>query len=568
LWERHSHQRRRRDPTLPWVLNAIVPSTTGSGLGTFDITSSFNKNGSQLYAGILRDPTANLEFLRTSSLSTPMTVLASRPNADQPFTHATTVSGQDRVYIGDNDFNAPGGKTQTLDQSLNAAIAAPVFSSVRVEKRTTAGQDGPQCRPISHPDGTVYAAFYGWRSMTGSFPGNTLVVTSDVVVVRDDNGGAGASPYTALVDPGDGIAGLRVAKSVTFPFNQNGAAATGQQRIGGTISVAIDPRNSSTVYLAWGDRQSGSFLTIHVRKSTDRGKTWSADLLAVPNACNAALAVNAGGLVGLLCQQVSGAGAGQRWVTSVSLGQDGSNWSNTILANTPATTPVKTFDPYLGDYDHMVAVGNDFYGIFSANNTPAGANFPNGVAYQRNVNFATQRLLNLDNITPVNPSIDPFFFKITQTSAPISIASAQFPGVFLRMDGTGVTQFVAAGAGIVNCQFGSGAFEKFNLVPQAGGTFAIGSVQFPSVFLRLDGSGVTQFAAAGAGKVNCQFGVGPWEKFNLVPQPGNTFAIGSVQFPGVFLRMDGSGVTAFSNPGGGIVNCQFGAGPYERFTFV
>ena len=78
----------------------------------------------------------------------------------------------------------------------------------------------------------------------------------------------------------------------------------------------------------------------------------------------------------------------------------------------PANVPVKTFDPYLGDYDHLVAVGPDFYGIFSANNTPNPANFPNGVTYQRNADFNAQTLLALDNTTPVAPSIDPFFFKV------------------------------------------------------------------------------------------------------------------------------------------------------------
>lgn len=63
---------------------------------------------------------------------------------------------------------------------------------MRVEKRTTVGQDGQQCRPAVHSDGTAYAAFYGGRALTGSFPANTLVITSaDVVVVRDDRWGAG-----------------------------------------------------------------------------------------------------------------------------------------------------------------------------------------------------------------------------------------------------------------------------------------------------------------------------------------------------------------------------------------
>jgi hypothetical protein len=60
-----------------------------------------------------------------------------------------------------------------------------------------------------------------------------------------------------------------------------------------------------------------------------------------------------------------------------------------------------------------MAVGRNFYGIFSANNMPNKANFPNGVVYQRNANFNTHTLLNVDNVTPVRVSVDPFFFKVT-----------------------------------------------------------------------------------------------------------------------------------------------------------
>ena len=45
------------------------------------------------------------------------------------------------------------------------------------------------------------------------------------------------------------------------------------------------------------------------------------------------------------------------------------------------------------------------------------ANFPNGVTYQRNANFATQTLLNNDGITPVNVSIDPFFYRLEDIPA-------------------------------------------------------------------------------------------------------------------------------------------------------
>jgi hypothetical protein len=74
--------------------------------------------------------------------------------------------------------------------------------------------------------------------------------------------------------------------------------------------------------------------------------------------------------------------------------------------------PAKQFDPYLGDYDNLKAIGKDFYGVFSANNTPDKANFPSGVKYQRNANFTTHTLLGVDDTTPVHVSIDPFFFKV------------------------------------------------------------------------------------------------------------------------------------------------------------
>ncbi len=258
---------------LTWKLNSIVPSVPGS-IGTADITTGFSGKSSRLYAGILNAGNIHLQFLRTLNpfTPTPMTVLSDRANADQPFTHATKKGGKEHVYIGDNDFNAPAGKTETLDESLNAGVPAPAFSSIRVEKRTTLGQDGPQTRPASHPDGTVYAGFYRWRSASGSFPANTLVITSaDVVVVRDDKAGGGSPPFSALVDPGDLVVGRRVVTGVSFPFMIHGTAATGQQRLGGSISVAVDPKDSSTVYLVWGDRQPGSVLTLHLRVSKDRG---------------------------------------------------------------------------------------------------------------------------------------------------------------------------------------------------------------------------------------------------------------------------------------------------------
>ncbi len=398
-----------------WALNCIVPSQTGSLTGTGDITVRFSGTTNNLYAGILRQPGfLRLNILRTNNFvgAATMTVLVNRNNVDQPYVQATTVTGNDRVYVGDNDFNAPAGRTATVDQSLNAAIPAPVFNSIRIETRGTSGQDGPPIRPAIHPDGTIYAIFYGWRATTGTFA-PFATITTDVVVVRDDAGGTGPTPFTALVDPVDSLAGIRVVQNRTVPWANLSQPGFGQERfVGSNISIAVDPNNSSTVYIAWADRVGTTDYTLHVRRSVDRGVTWSGDLQTITNATNPALAINSNGTVAFLYQQVTGTGVNQRWKTHLQLTNNAfGTVQDFVLADVPATAPPVGFIPYIGDYVHLMAVSSTFYGIFSANNTPNNANFPNGVTYQRNANFTTQTLLALDNTTPVAVSIDPYFFS-------------------------------------------------------------------------------------------------------------------------------------------------------------
>jgi hypothetical protein len=398
-----------------WTLKSIVPSSAADGSATADITVSFGTSSNRLYAGIIRLPfppdRPRLNILRTNDFqsSATMKVLVDRTGSgvDQPYVQAATVAsgpnkGKDRVYVGDNDFNATP-KSATIDQSLDAGKNTTSFTSVRIETRPTAGQDGPPIRPAIHPDGTVYAVFHAWRTFENSGEG-----TADVVVVRDDSGGSGANKFQSLVDPGDGSPGMRVVKNVKFNFD----GFLGLQRTGGDVSIAVDPSNSSIVYVAYND-DIGSNYVLHVLRSIDRGVTWSSDLRTINNALNPALAINDAGKVGLLYQRLTGSGPSQRWVTKFESTVNGTKWTAITLATVPASTPAKEFDPYLGDYDHLMSVGKDFAGVFCANNTPNKANFPKGVIYQRNVNFTTHTLLDVDNSTPIDPSIDPFFFKIS-----------------------------------------------------------------------------------------------------------------------------------------------------------
>jgi len=411
-----------------WSLHAIVPSDQM----TADITLRFGSSSNNLYAGIIRTPIVSnaprLNILRTNNVLSglPMDVLVDRTGhgVDQPYIQAATVpdgkgGSVDVVVCGDNDFNHQP-QSATMDVSGNAGTARAPFKNSVVDVRPAAGGDAPSIRPAIHSDGTVYGAFL--RRVSGTTNSN---LRYDVVVVRDDKL-AGSNPaFAALTDPTDGLVGTRVAQNRLIPFlNQ---PVFGQERIGSTLTIGVDPRSgqSGTVFLAWADRVGKTDYTIHLVKSVDRGKTWSkADLLTVTNATNPAVAINSSGVVGFVYQQLTGpfkpnhVSAANRWVTHFQTSKDGgTTWNDLVLATTPANVPPNNppnvMLPYLGDYLHLMAIGNDFYGVFSANNTPDPANFPNGVVFQRNHSKATKTLFDVDGVTHVDVSIDPFFFKVS-----------------------------------------------------------------------------------------------------------------------------------------------------------
>lgn len=403
------------DGGLTWTLNNIVPSQAGASTG--DITLGFGHQG-RLYSGILRRPgTLRLHILRTNDFTaaTVMTILVDRNQVDQPYVEAARVfrgagAGLDRVYVGNNDFApATPGRTATVDVSLDGGASTPPppsnYVARRIEPRATNGQDLPPIRPAVHIDGTIYAAYFGRRA--GGL--------SDVVVVRDDDWAAAGTQFNALLDSGDGLAGQRIVTGVNIPFD-TGQAMGMERLVASDLSICVDPRDSRRVWVAWGDRPAGTVnLTLHVRRSTDGGQTWSGDLRTVPNAKAPVVCVNSRGRVAFLYQELTGTAPNQRWQTRVErTGNDFGSFTTTTLSNAPANAPPRVFGPYLGDYMDMKSPGKDFCGIFSANNAPVLANFPIGVTYQRNANFGSQTLFAADGVTPVPISIDPFFFELTE----------------------------------------------------------------------------------------------------------------------------------------------------------
>src|SRR5271163_528068 len=290
-----------QDGGRTWALNPIVPGA--AGFPTADITTKFGGASNVLYGGILRADNIHLNILRTSNFagSTAMTILEDRADEDQPWVQATTatnVAGSpDRVYVGNNDFNT-SPRTATIDFSLNAATAPPPagFAPFTLPGPTPVGQDGPSIRPAIHASGTVYAAYLDWQ---GNFPLNKVYV----MVCRDDNWGSGG--FAALGANGVNVNGA--GTTVVIPWENSNFL--GQERVGSHLSIAVDPNNSKAVYIAWADYPGGNPpYTIHVRRSIDSGATWSADLRAIANGINPALAINTQGHVGFLYQTLTGSG--------------------------------------------------------------------------------------------------------------------------------------------------------------------------------------------------------------------------------------------------------------------
>ncbi len=379
-----------------WVLDLVIP-----GGAPNDQSVRFG-GGSALYAGTLRGNIfLQLNILRSAPYSptTVMQELVARNSDDQPYVSTLAAKGKDHVYVGNND--SAGG---AVDLSEDARTGAPPagFAKNLIDPRVPFIRDSPSIRAAPHRDGTVYVAYFHW-TLAGP-------VKADVVVARDDHFGAGAPPFAALIDS-DGFAGIRVVQSATIPW----FFVMGLERVGSALSIAVHPRHSRIVYVAWGDNEPGSTQTLHVRRSVDHGATWSADLFSVVNATNPALAITEDGKVGFLYQKVvPGSGGTQRWETHCLITDDG--WAtpaqDILLATTAVDAATFTFNPYIGDYDDLQAHRDQFFGIFSAHNLPDLANFPHGVRYQRNANFATKQLLTLGGAPTVANSIDPFFFHI------------------------------------------------------------------------------------------------------------------------------------------------------------
>jgi hypothetical protein len=402
-----------------WSLQFVLPSSSGDQLPTWDVTSRYGGNSGEVYSGLITPGSFTILVNRAPDAETQQVQFAT-VSGDQPFLEAASTSSggstQDRLFVGFNQ----NGTNSTVLVFPDALATTPTFTTNTLDVRWPA--DMPPTRTAIHQDGTIYCAFYSYDNSGGASPSSKR----DVVVVKDLSWGTSATPFSALVDTGDGKVGQRVVTGISNPwYNSNFEDPSfGNDRYGPELAIAVDPRNDQRLYVVYATGTTAADEQLQLHRSEDGGQTWSSSLRTVPVAKNPSVAINTLGMVGFAYQQV----AGSNWVTMLEVSHDGfvSSFTSHILASTPTNNPTPTgvMATYLGDYIKLESVGRDFYGTFCASNSPVKANFPSGIVYQRNVNWATQTLLGADGVTPVPVSIDPFFFKLRVDTPHISTAIA------------------------------------------------------------------------------------------------------------------------------------------------
>lgn len=383
-----------------WTYSYIVPST--DEYPVFGITIAASTNPGELFVGVYGWVSlygdAFMKFFRTDDY-TASTIMEERllqtmvgqkpyvqssPNPDQRVYIGNTKGRESIIYVSDDAGNNFTQNVLNFRGNNAARLSQPPYS--------------PTVRPAISGDGTVYVTH-----LEASRGG------SDLIIVRDDNGGVGDAPFQDLIDPSDNIAGKIVEKNIPNLHNRRiGLHETSAPR----LSLAVHPSNSQILYVAWEDTgRLGDINGLHIKQSLDGGRTWSENLRYVRNAINPCLAVSKDGTLGFSYQAFSNG----RWTTRLEQTKDAFDTRvNTILSSfSPTITPRQGTHGPLGEFMHLIAVDGEFWGVFSAINTPNEANFPNGVTYQRLADFSTQTLSDADG-NPVEISVDPFFFRVSR----------------------------------------------------------------------------------------------------------------------------------------------------------
>jgi len=372
--------------------NPIFLSTTGGSnwkrlqfIHTFDSSVDWSASG-QAYLGHLAGGSGTVMVSAKLASTQPGYVFSPLPGnyapggdgPDQPWTQAIRVGTQDHVYIAFNDLSR-ASKTASVRYSLNGGQSW----QTQVLERTVPGlgQDG-SCVRVALKEKTVNAVFERYNSNSGNTD-----VAGDVIFTRDDKAGN---------DHFNDLAASTIASSVVFSEGN-----LGDERLGSDLSIAVDPNDGTHLYVAFAIQSSGT-PHVAVYESTNSGVSWSSAYTTGADTALPALAVTTNGIVGLLFTKYTGGNLETHFIQT---SNDFSSTTETTLSRFTNGSPASVFDPYIGDYEDLVAVGTTFFGTFSASNDTSL--FPTQPTFLRD-----SSLLG----SSVDYSIDPFFFKVTTVS--------------------------------------------------------------------------------------------------------------------------------------------------------
>jgi Domain of unknown function DUF11 len=499
------------------------------------------------------------------------------PNAgypDQPWVRVVNVNGTDHIFVGFNDLSRSGfyggmGDTASIRYSLDGGTT---WNNTVIEKAIPgAAWDSPAVRLAASADGkTVYALFKRANSWTGDDFGSDFV--GDVVLVRDDNsGGAG---YGAL----GGGNGTLLAHNVEMGYS--GGTSLGAQRLGADCDVAINPAQPGVVYVAYTEVLNG-VPVIRVQSSADSGASFSL-VYSITNAAIPALAVTTDGKLGLLYTMTSlkhqsfrnfGKNLEVHFLKAIGGKFTPGNFNDRILAMWPNNNPIRSSNPYIGDFFSLKAVGYSFFGAFCASGDPQPGNFPSGVFYQRNVkvsgslkkNFSLSSSGTLADLSgnAVAPSIDPFVFYDTAALINLPLVNLRLPFFYDPVDpNSGTTHLGWAVLPANQPQFQLQSSPTFgpaanwtlapsNMITQANGAFgAVISGTQPQQFYRLNqnltGAQFNTFASVDQNGALSTTGVvttaaGGTRTFTATPNLN--YAVGNWYLDGVPVPSNGSSLT-------------------------
>jgi hypothetical protein len=420
------------DTSIAWKVDGSAVLVTTMGATPPDPGTGPNAAPIETFAGF--GPPINIWFGPTQSI-----------NNDQPWIRT---GPNDHVYVTFNNLDeiigGPIGGNGGTASVLVSTNGGNNYTGVTLDRLgAPAGQDGPAVR-LAVNGNTVYSAFIRWNSVVDSNANGTRF-TSQVVVVRSDNGGADS--FAAIGQGGDGV---QVATTIDLYANtSNNPLTLGQNRsVGGNVAMAVDPNNSQHVLVVYHDAPTPGQLQLVLSESTDGGETWNQKFKTDSSTRSGqpAVAILANGAIGLLYNDYDPATdrLSQHLLTTT---DDFATTRDVSLATASNAIPTSQFQPYLGDYVDLTGIGNTFYGVFSASNADNGTN-----ASLTDVNFnrrftgtpgTSSFQLTDASGNPAAPSIDPFFFSysILNPAAPPAVSA----NMVLRNSGNGQYQIYNLG---------------------------------------------------------------------------------------------------------------------------